>query len=147
MNTQHDPDIDPMVRAVLAFAGTRTSVRERRDDGLIPALHLASLDLRGTELVVLSACDTSIGAVQVGEGVASLDQALLTAGARAVVSTFWKVSDAATAAFMTRFYDALATGTPPAPALHRVKMEMATTHAPRDGAAFVVNGDGWPPAA
>lgn len=143
VNERDTSDIDPMLRAVLAFTGARRSVRERTDDGLVPALRLAGLDLRGTELVVLSACDTALGTLQVGEGVASLDQALLGAGARAVVSTLWKVSDAAAREFMVRFYDALAEGVPPAAALQRVKTQMASTHPVRDWAAFVVNGEGW----
>ena len=87
-------------------------------------MEVLGLDLVGTELVVLSACQTGIGKVRQGEGVYGLQQSFLEAGARAVLSTLWSIDDDATQELMTRFYrQYLATGTPQR-ALRRVQRDM-----------------------
>jgi CHAT domain-containing protein len=72
--------------------------------GFLTAEELGSFDLRETDLVVLSACETGIGCTAGGDGVLGLTRAFLTAGARSVVSSLWKVDDAATTCLMKEFY-------------------------------------------
>src|SRR5262249_48204646 len=76
----------------------------RSADGLLSAEEVASLDLRGSELVVLSACETGLGQVAGGEGVLGLQRAFQTAGARTLVTSLWSINDAATALLMAELY-------------------------------------------
>src|SRR5262249_4446578 len=74
------------------------------EDGILTAEEVLSLDLRGTDLVVLSPCQTGQGVGRYGRGVQGLQQAFRAAGARAVVATLWPVDDAATSVLIERFY-------------------------------------------
>jgi CHAT domain-containing protein/tetratricopeptide (TPR) repeat protein len=75
-----------------------------REDGILTAEEVQALDLRGTELVVLSACETGLGALSYGQGVLGLQRAFQAAGARAVAACLWEVEDAATSVLMEQFY-------------------------------------------
>jgi CHAT domain-containing protein len=115
---------NPLLRAGLVLAGANRPAGAS-DDGILTALELAGLDLSGTQLVVLSACDTGLGTLENGEGVYGLRRAVVLAGADAQVATLWKVDDKATRTVMTRFYEELEAGLGRAEALRRIQLEMA----------------------
>jgi CHAT domain-containing protein len=90
---------------------------------LLTARKLSRLPLQGTELVVLSACDTGNGSVDVGEGVASLRRAVEEAGARSVIASLWAVPSQATTDLMIDFYGRLASGMSKSEALREAKLQ------------------------
>jgi len=85
---------------------------------------MSGLDLRGTKLVVLSACETGVGAVQTGEGVYGLRRALVLAGAESQVISLWQVADDATRDLMVTYYARLLAGEDRAEALRRAQLEI-----------------------
>jgi CHAT domain-containing protein len=118
---------DPRLRSGLALAGAN-QWQERSakglSDGLLTALEVEQLDLWGTELVVLSACETGLGQVQVGEGVLGLRRAFQLAGAQTVVASLWKVPDAETETLMTAFLSRWLKGQGKADALRQAQLDM-----------------------
>lgn len=108
---------------------------------LMLAKDVARLDLRGTALVVLSACDTANGDMVIGESIASLRRAVELAGAHSAVTALWQVPSAATVALMSAFYRALARGERLSEALRKAKLAMhARGASPRDWAGFQLSG-------
>ncbi len=100
---------NPLLRSGLALAGVNTwlshgNTPEAAEDGLLTAEDVTSLNLLDTELVVLSACETGLGEVQVGEGVFGLRRSFILAGAKTLIMSLWKVPDHATAILMERLY-------------------------------------------
>ncbi|QMU28347.1 CHAT domain-containing protein [Adhaeribacter radiodurans] len=94
------------------------------EDGILYLGEIYNLRLKA-ELVTLSACETGLGKLANGEGVIGLTRALLYAGARNVVVSFWKVPDTSTADLMENFYAAFLTGQDKAQALQTAKRKMA----------------------
>jgi CHAT domain-containing protein/Tfp pilus assembly protein PilF len=137
---------NPLLRSGLALAGAN-QLRSGSDDGILTALEVTGLDLAGTELVVLSACETGLGAVNYGEGVYGLRRALVLAGARTQVASLWKVNDASAKELMIDFYTRLSAGAGRSQALREAQLAMLTDPSrahPYHWAAFMVIGDGAP---
>lgn len=146
----------PLLRSGIVLAGanqnstaTGISPGDRGDDGYLTALEITQLDWKGTELVVISACESGKGDIQAGEGVYGLKRAIAVAGARSSLLSLWKVDDTATAAFMQSFYEKLKTGQGRADALAGTQKEFRNhsdpgwSH-PYVWAAFQLSGD-WGP--
>jgi CHAT domain-containing protein/Tfp pilus assembly protein PilF len=141
------PSENPLLRSGIALAGANARRSGKADDGILTAAEAAQLDLRGTGLVVLSACETGLGQVQQGEGVYGLRRALVLAGAQAQLVSLWKVADAHTQALMVDYYKRLLKGEGRSAALRETQQAMianpATRH-PYYWAAFVPIGN-WTP--
>jgi CHAT domain-containing protein/tetratricopeptide (TPR) repeat protein len=96
--------IHPGLLSGITFAGANRQPTPDRDDGILTAVEAQQLDLAGTDLVVLSACETALGTSTHGEGLMGLQRAFQVAGARSLASSLWQVDDDATAALMDEFY-------------------------------------------
>jgi len=100
----------PMIRSGLVLAGGNYAWEAGKpagpdlEDGILTAYEISQTNLRGTELVVLSACQTGLGDLHTNEGVYGLQRAFKIAGARYLVMSLWEVLDSATQEFMTLFY-------------------------------------------
>ncbi len=115
---------NPLLRAGLALAGVNQHQSGAGEDGVLTALEAAGLDLWGTKLVVLSACETALGEVKNGDGVYGLRRALVLAGSESQVMSLWQVSDAATRDLMTAYYKRLQAGDGRTEGLRQVQLTM-----------------------
>jgi CHAT domain-containing protein/tetratricopeptide (TPR) repeat protein len=113
-----------LLRSGLALAGANERRGGAGEDGVLTALEAAQLNLWGTKLVVLSACETGVGEVRNGDGVYGLRRALVLAGAESQLMSLWQVSDAATKELMVEYYKRLQAGDGRAEALRRVQLQM-----------------------
>ncbi|MGD0631237.1 MAG: CHAT domain-containing tetratricopeptide repeat protein [Terracidiphilus sp.] len=120
---------DPMLRSGLYFAAADRTLAGKPsppglDNGVLTALEAGNLNLTGTQLVVLSACDTGQGDVKNGEGVFGLRRALEEAGAQSVLMSLWSVPDKETLELMQRFYAKWLSGTEIHQSLKDAQLEM-----------------------
>lgn len=115
---------NPLLRSGLALAGANLDKGSAEDDGILTAQEAAGLDLWGTKLVVLAACDTGVGEVKNGEGVYGLRRALVLAGSETQVMSLWPVSDMGTRDLMIEYYQRLLEGQGRSEALRQVQLRM-----------------------
>ena len=120
---------DPMLRSGLYFAGADRALSGEApapdlEDGVLTSYEASGLNLQGTELVILSACETGRGEEAAGEGVFGLRRALQVAGAEAVLMTMWSVPDQETQELMVLFYEKWLAGKSKSAALREAQLEM-----------------------
>jgi CHAT domain-containing protein/Tfp pilus assembly protein PilF len=98
----------PLLQSGIFLAGSNLmgqgAVEQGAEDGILTAEEIASLNLQGVQLVILSACETGMGSVHSGEGVFGLRRAFEMAGAQSVISTLWAVDDQAAAAMIGELF-------------------------------------------
>jgi tetratricopeptide (TPR) repeat protein len=105
---------NPLLRSGILLAGAKRSLMSGdtgKNDGIVTAEKILGLNLHGTKMVVLSACDTGLGEVESGEGVFGLRRAFTQAGAKSLVMSLWKVPDMETKELMVQFYRNIKSGT------------------------------------
>lgn len=134
---------DPLLRVGIALSGANDPDGEAASNGILDGREITGLDLRGTELVVLSACETAVGESLDGNAVGSLQRAFHRAGAQWVLSTLWPIADDATAALMQVFHRELRAGSGPQAALVKAKQALQSSpqwRQPLFWAAFQLSG-------
>ncbi len=139
---------NPLLRSGILLAGASPTIKgevlpnlESNDNGVLTAYEAMNLSLDGTDLIILSACETGLGEVRAGEGVYGLQRSFLVAGAKALVMSLWKVDDAATQALMTNFYNNLAKGGSKRVAFKQAQVQLMTKYKdPYYWGAFVMMG-------
>jgi CHAT domain-containing protein/tetratricopeptide (TPR) repeat protein len=142
----------PLLRSGLALAGANVWLQAKEDDlpemaedGILTAEDVSTLDLFDTEMVVLSACDTGLGDVLVGEGVFGLQRSFVLAGVKTLVMSLWKVPDAQTQELMEDFYQRLLKGQSRAEALRQAQLALKKRYPdPFYWGAFICQGDPGP---
>jgi tetratricopeptide (TPR) repeat protein len=151
---------NPMHCSGLALAGAQNTLEAWKqgeapaveNDGIVTAEDVAALDLKGTWLVALSACDTGLGEAKTGEGVMGLRRGFMQAGTQNLLMTLWPINDETTVRIMTDFYDAAhkTSNAPQALAevqrdwLVKIRKEHGLTQAVRLAGPFVMSSQGNP---
>lgn len=141
---------NPMLRSGLVLAGANTWAQKGKvpleaEDGILTAEDICNMNLVGTELVVLSACDTGLGDTLTGEGVFGLRRAFTTAGAKTLVMSLWKVPDKQTCELMEEFYRRILTGEARAEALRQAQLAIKAKYIdPLYWGAFICQGEPGP---
>ena len=107
---ENDAILNPMLKSGIVLSGANNSIENLTGEGIITALELSELNLKGTALVVLSACNTGVGKIEEGEGVAGLNKAFISAGTKQIIMSLWSVSDSSTALLMEKFYENIKQG-------------------------------------
>lgn len=137
----------PLLRSGLALAGFNPR-ESGSDDGVLTALEAGGLNLQGTQLVVLSACETGVGDVVTGEGVYGLRRAFTLAGTESQVTSLWQVDDLATKDLMVAYYQRLLNREGRSESLRQVQLALIQSQGawqhPYYWAAFVFSGR-WQP--
>ncbi len=133
---------NPMLRSGLALAGANTWVAQgtpdlEADNGIVSSADISALDLRSTELVVLSACETGLGEID-AEGVIGVRRAFVLAGTKSLICSLWRVPDKETKRLMELFYKAVSKGTLPVLALKHAQDKLRAEGLPSSAwAAFI----------
>jgi CHAT domain-containing protein len=141
--TANVPLTNPLLRSGIALAGAN----EDKSASVLTALEASNLNLWGTKLVTLSACDTGVGKVRNGEGDCGLRRSFFLAGAETLVMSLWPISDYVTREMMTGYYRGLRNGLGRGDALRQAQLALLARQNRRHPyywASFIQAGD-WRP--
>src|SRR5262249_34439710 len=133
---------NPLLRAGLALAGANE--QKEGGAGILTALEMTGLNLWGTKLMTLSACDTGVGEVRKGDGVYGLRRALTLAGTETQVMSLWAVSGRWTRELMVAYYQRLHQGQGRGAALRNAQLQMSKDlkrRHPYYWAGFILSGE------
>ena len=141
----NEESLNPLLQSGLILAGAAAGGQSGPDqDGILTALEVTGMNLSGTQLVVLSACETGLGELSAGEGIYGLRRAFVLAGSQTQVISLWKVSDIATQELMVDYYDRLLSGSHRDAALRDTQLAFLQSEEyshPYYWAAFIGSGD------
>jgi CHAT domain-containing protein/tetratricopeptide (TPR) repeat protein len=133
---------NPLMRSGLVLAGANDSwnstAGDKKEDGVFTAQEVSTIDMRNTELVVLSACETGLGDIKGSEGVYGLQRAFKMAGAQYLIMSLWQVPDKETEEFMVTFYTKLIAIKDIRKAFNLTQKEMRQKYDPYFWGAFVL---------
>jgi len=137
---------NPLSRSALVLANFNQrqscSDSDSNCNGLLTAQDVTTIDLRGTKLVFLSACETGLGKVTNGEGVYGLRRAFTLAGAESQVMSLWKVNDQTTKELVQSYYQNLKANQGRSQALKTIQLDLLKKHQyPYYWAAFIPSGN------
>ena len=113
LNSNRYEAINPLFNSVLFFTGAESTIKNSLlssqelniEDGILSAYEARNLNLQGTELTVISSCESALGEIKPGEGLYSMQRAFLEAGSKSVITTLWKINDQTAMEFMSIFYE------------------------------------------
>ena len=147
-NDQMSAEDKSLSRSGLLMSGANhildgDSIPENVEDGILTAKEIADVDLRGLDMVVLSACQTGLGDISQGEGVFGLQRGFKKAGANSILMSLWEVNDEATQILMTQFYKNLVSGQSKRQSLRSAQKYLreynnGRYHEPKYWAAFIL---------
>ncbi|MBI4853426.1 MAG: tetratricopeptide repeat protein [Acidobacteria bacterium] len=125
-NLQKNNLKNPLLRSGLALAGA--NIKDNNGLGIFTALKTTALNLWGTKLVVLSACDTGLGEIKNGDGIYGLRRSLVLAGSETQLISLWPVSDKATRDLMIGYYKKLKANIGRSDSLRLTQLNMLRSH-------------------
>ena len=134
---------NPLLRSGLALSGANLRTDDK-EQGIFTALKTTGLNLWGTKVVVLSACDTGVGEVKTGDGIYGLRRALVLAGSETQLMSLWPISDNGTKELMLDYYSRLQKGEGRSDALRQTQLSLLkskTRQHPYYWASFIQSGE------
>ena len=133
---------NPLMRSGLVLAGANDvwadTVNTHPEDGVLTAQELVQMDMRRSDLVVLSACETGLGDIKGSEGVYGLQRSLKIAGTHFIVMSLWEIPDRETVEFMTIFYNNIVKTNDIRSSFHTARETLRARYDPYYWAAFVL---------
>jgi CHAT domain-containing protein len=133
---------NPLMRSGLVLAGANdvwvATEKDESDDGVLTAQEVTQIDMRKSDLVVLSACETGLGDIKGSEGVYGLQRALKMAGVKNIIMSLWEIPDRETVEFMDYFYTCLLETRDIREAFYKSQKEMRMKYDPYFWGAFVL---------